>query len=225
MLKAIVFDFDGTLTKKGTNVWKKIWSSLGYDTDEQSYYKQLFHKFFQGEITHNDWCDLTCEKFKEKNFSMKDLIEIADKVELLKNVKESIKWLYEHGFHLHIVSGNILPVIYRVMGDTIKYFESINANDMFFDNNGIINKIVGTKYDFEGKSRFVKNYTQISGISIAEILFVGNGENDKWVYQSGCKTLCINPDEEARAEDRKIWHKAVNQIEDFSELIEFIKQM
>lgn len=225
MIKDIIFDFDGTLTKKGTNVWKRIWAKMGYDVDENSYYKSLFYKYNNKEITHQDWCDLTCAKFRDRGFTSRDLIEIADKVQLLSNVQDTVKKLHEQGCHLHIVSGNIAPVIYRVLGDSAKYFDSINANDMHFDENGIIDKIVGTKYDFEGKARFIENYIKIKRISPQDVLFIGNGGNDKWVYESGCKTLCINPDLDANSDDRQIWNNLVNEIEDYSVIADIVREM
>ena len=35
---------------------------------------------------------------------------------------------------------------------------------------------------------------KIKGYDPCDILFVGNSVNDEWVYQSGAKTLCVNPD-------------------------------
>ena len=39
-MKAVFFDFDGTLTCKSPNIWKSIWEELGYDTGAGSEYKK-----------------------------------------------------------------------------------------------------------------------------------------------------------------------------------------
>ena len=31
-MKAVIFDFDGTLTEKKGNLWKRIWKELDWDT-------------------------------------------------------------------------------------------------------------------------------------------------------------------------------------------------
>lgn len=36
-MKAVIFDFYGKLTSKRGNLWKKIWQSLGYNIDPDSY--------------------------------------------------------------------------------------------------------------------------------------------------------------------------------------------
>ena len=63
-MKAVVFDFDGTLTYKSRNVWKAIWQDLGYDISKESYFAQIYMAFIRKEISHQKWCYLTCEKFK-----------------------------------------------------------------------------------------------------------------------------------------------------------------
>ena len=30
-MKAVIFDFDGTLTERRGNLWKRIWKELGHD--------------------------------------------------------------------------------------------------------------------------------------------------------------------------------------------------
>ena len=68
-MKAVIFDFDGTLTEKKGNLWKRIWKELGWDTGPDSYYVSLFKRFMSGNITHRQWCELTLEAFQEKGFT------------------------------------------------------------------------------------------------------------------------------------------------------------
>ena len=51
MKKAIVFDFDGTLTKKDQNIWKMLWEKCGYDTGPKSLYVNLYIKAPQVDKT------------------------------------------------------------------------------------------------------------------------------------------------------------------------------
>lgn len=71
-MKAVIFDFDGTLTEKKGNLWKRIWQSLGYDIGSDSYYVSLFKRFMSGNITHKQWCEFTLEAFKEKGFNKRN---------------------------------------------------------------------------------------------------------------------------------------------------------
>ena len=33
--------------------------------------------------------------------------------------------------------------------------------------------------------------------------------NDEWVYKSGARTLCVNPDE-TKSENKEIWNKVIH---------------
>lgn len=207
-MKAVIFDFDGTLTEKKGNLWKKIWQSLGYDIGLNSYYVSLYKRFMSGDITHKQWCELTLEAFKEKGFNKQKLNMLTDNMTLIQGADDLIKNLHSKGLELHIVSGNIVSVIKKVLGENKKYFTSIKANEFLFDEHGNIAEIVGTKYDHEGKATYIKELCQRKGYKPSEILFIGNSMNDEWVYTSGARTLCVNPDD-TKSENRTIWNKVL----------------
>lgn len=207
-MKAVIFDFDGTLTEKKGNLWKKIWQSLGYDIGPDSYYVSLFKRFMSGNITHKQWCKFTLEAFKEKGFNKQKLDNLTDNMSLIQGAEDLIKHLYSNGLELHIVSGNIVSVIKKVLGENKKYITCIKANEFVFDENGELADIIGTQYDHEGKAKYIKELCKQKGCAPSEVLFIGNSMNDEWVYKSGARTLCVNPDE-TQSENREIWHKVV----------------
>ena len=218
-LKAVIFDFDGTITKKGNNIWKAIWKRLGYDVGPNSYYRELFKNFLNNEITHQQWCNLTCQAFIERKMDYLILKSIAEETQLCDGALETFKELKKRGFSLHIVSGNIKNAIAVVLGENIKYFDSINANKMIFDENGELSYIEGTKYDFKGKAKFIENLKNKNNLKSQDIIFVGNGENDEWVYTSGCKTICVNPESNVNFKNQQIWNKCLGNVSDFKKLI------
>ena len=119
-MKAVIFDFDGTLTEKQGNLWKKIWKTLGYDVGAESYYVSLFKMFMNEQISHKEWCDLTCEAFQTKGFNEQLLNGIIKNMVLMYGADDLIKKLYSQGVELHIVSGNIVDVIEKVLGENKK---------------------------------------------------------------------------------------------------------
>lgn len=221
-MKAIIFDFDGTLTYKSRNVWKAIWQDLGYDTGKTSYFAQIYMEFMRKEITHQDWCDKTCEKLLDKAMGIEELKAVASEIKLINGFEETIKALHDEGYSLNIVSGCVGGVIRAVIGkENLKYFDTISANKMIFDEGGYLEDIIGTKYDFEGKALFIDDFKQKTGCESKDILFIGNGHNDEWAYLSGCRTLCINPEDTCSA-NRSVWHKAVDNMTDLKEILPFI---
>ena len=217
-MKAVVFDFDGTLTEENFKLWKKIWKELGYEIGENSYYESLVKSFMSGKITHKQWCELTLKAFQERGFTEQKLDEITKGIVLIDGVEDLFKYLKTKGVELHIVSGNIVSVIKKVLRQNVGYITAIKANEFLFDKQGKLVEIVGTKYDYEGKATYIKELCKKMGCKPQEILFVGNSINDEWVCKSGVKTICVNPDE-ANIRDSYVWNKVIytNNLMDLKE--------
>ncbi len=217
-MKAVFFDFDGTLTTKSPNIWKAIWRTCGYETTKDSYFTELFTKFIKGQISHQKWCDLTCEKFKDKKFDIYKLKDISKQINLIDGLEYFLKELKSQGYSLHIISGNIKQVIHMVLGNNVKYFDSINANKFEFNEKGNLKKIHGTNYDFEGKAKFIDEYKLKTNSRAEDLYFVGNSDNDEWAYKSGCKTICINP-ENTDINNSNVWHKVRKNVTNINEIL------
>jgi len=193
MQKAIIFDFEGTLTKKNQNIWKMLWEICGYETDKSSLYSKLYVGFVVNKkITREECFNLTCEAFKNKNLSYSQLYSVSKSIELTDRAKELILKLYNSGYKLFIVSGSIIDTIELVLGDYVKYFEAIEANKCVFDSNGKLQKLILTDYDYEGKAKFIELLKE-QGYTKDNIVFIGNGYNDEWAYKTGCLTICFKP--------------------------------
>ncbi len=218
-MKAVMFDFDGTITKSNGNIWKELWNDLGYFTGKESLYKCLYYEFVKGNISHEEWCDLTCEKFKAKGLTEESFLKRAKNIELMDGAKDTFKRLFDEGYSLHIVSGNFKNVIEQTLGDSVVYFDNISANDAVFDNNGVISAINGTDFDFDGKARYIDLYKEITKSDSEEIIFVGNGDNDEWAHLSGCKTICLNPDDNVEKDNSEKWHTVLENVGDLREIL------
>ena len=219
-VQAIVFDFDGTLTKDKINrtTWEKIWIGLGYSEKDC---QELHQRYNKKEISHSEWCKITEEKFIERHLHKRILDGIAGKIHLMKGVRKTFKKLYNAGIKIYIVSGSIDCIIKEVLGDLKQYIEIIQANNFKFDEDGYLAEIVGTRYDFEGKSYFITKIAEQLNISPKDILFIGNSINDRFAYQSGAKTLCINP-VLTDPSDNKVWHNYIQTCENLEEIFRFL---
>ncbi len=218
--KAIVFDFDGTLThpQNGETTWEKIWLKLGYEINECA---KLHQQFSRAKISHRKWCQITEQKFKQKKLDKKILDEISDEIILVDGVFETLKELSDSGITLYVCSGSINYIISRVLGENKFYFEEIKANRFTFDRSGFLKDIIGTKYDFEGKSDYLKQIALENDIQPYEILFVGNSLNDEWAHQSGALTLCVNP--RLTNPDQHIqWSYSIRSMSNLSQIKKFI---
>ena len=221
-MKAVMFDFDGTLTKPGQNFWRKIWIALGYDlTDKNCEYYTQFTNFLSKKITYQEWCNQNTESFRNKNFNIGLINDLAKTIKLNDGFEEFIKILKANNISLHIVSGNFVEVIKQVLGDNAKYFDSINANKLDLYPDGSLKGIIGTNYDFEGKAKFIVEYKEKHNLKPEEICFVGNGDNDEYAHLSGCKTICINP-EKTDGNNKTLWHTTLNNVTNLTQLLDEI---
>lgn len=219
-IKAVVFDFDGTLASTNLNrtTWEEIWVALGYDVELCRRYHEQFNS---GIIDHATWCKITEDYFIKRNMHRQTLDAIAKRIRLIPGVKDVLEILYKNDIKVYIVSGSILHVIRAVLGSNFIYIDGIKANQFFFNIQGLLESIVGTRYDFEGKSVFIQELAAELKISSSEILFVGNSLNDEYAHISGAKTLCINP-RLTDAENRVIWHNCIERCIDLKEILPYV---
>ena len=190
-VKAVVFDFDGTLTIKNDNksCWQRIWYKIG---DPNNLCSEYYNMYKRREINHKEWCELTLEYFKEKKLTIEQLDEIAQEILLMPDCEQVFKILKENDINIYICSGSIYTIINKVIGNINKYVTEIRANNFVFNEN-VIHEINGTKYDFEGKRKYVEEIATKLNSDINQIAFVGNSDNDIYVGQSGARTILVNP--------------------------------
>ena len=188
---------------------------------ENSLYKKLYNDFIFNKISHQEWCDLSLKEYKSKGMNFLLLDKLASEIELMAGAEETFKSLKAKGFSLHIVSGNITYVIEKVLGQNIKYFDTIVANEMLFDVSGKLTYIRGTKYDCEGKAEYIKKICNMTNTLPKDTYFIGNGYNDEWAYLTGCNTVCINSDDADQTNTTK-WHKSLS-VNNLTELLEILE--
>lgn len=216
----VVFDFDGTLTsgKTAKTTWETLWTDLGYDI---RLCKQFHQQYDQHEISHEEWCKITEEKFRAHKLNKTSVDKIASNICLIQGIKETFIELSRRNIKIFIVSGSIKTIISLALNNLCKYVEQINANEFCFDSNGYLEKIIGTKYDFEGKATFISEIAFRYEIPESDILFVGNSINDRFAYLSGAKTLCINP-KLTDPTNRNIWNNCIPLCDNLTNILQFI---
>jgi phosphoserine phosphatase len=100
-------------------------------------------------------------------------------------------------------------------------FIEIKSNRMTFNENGKLDRIIGTKFDFKGKASYIEKISNELNIKPYEILFVGNSNNDQLAYTSGAVTLCVNPRLTDPFEDKK-WNNTINDMQNLDEILKYI---
>ena len=219
--KVVIFDFDGTLTKpsQAANTWEALWVILGYSVKEcERYHRQ----FSNHEINHDEWCEITEKRFIEAGCCREHLKKAAETAELVDDTEKVIFELRSNGIVLYILSGSIKQYIEYVLGrDLSKCFKEIKANRFFFDDQGKLEGIIGTPYDFEGKARFVTKIMRDGNYRPDDIIYIGNSFNDEFVYTTGVETLCVNP-LGTDFYNNKVWHNYIRNPRSLREILPYI---
>jgi len=218
--KAVVFDFDGTLTVKNNDVsmWHMIWEHLG-GQDGLDERKDLYNRY-KDDLDYNIWCEKTADYFKEKSLDKNKMLKIAEKIVLIKDIETTLKILSSNNISLYICSGSLDFFIEHSLGELVKYFKEISANKIYMKGD-IFDAIGGTKYDYEGKSVYISDVVAVKeNIEPADILFIGNSDNDEKVISSGAKTLLINPAH--TSSDKTKWKYNLGSINSLKEILPFV---
>jgi phosphoserine phosphatase len=181
------------------------------------------NQFTSKKITHNEWCKITLNNFREKKLSKKDLKEIANKIIFIKNLESLLKELENLNIKMYILSGSIVELIEAKLDSFENYFVDISANKFHFNREGLLKDIIGTKYDFKGKATFLKEVIIKEKIAPFEVLYVGNSINDIWAYESGVKTLCVNPIN-TNSYNRIQWRDSIQNMKSALEILNFVNK-
>ena len=148
--KAVIFDFDGTLTVgRANNVWKMLYLELGYEIGEGSNYRNSFLSFKNKQYDYASWVEVNKKDFIYGGLNKEIFNNVLKEIKLIKGLEKTLKALTEKGIKLFILSGNIIYSIKHVLGDLANYFTEISANDAIFDEDDDLVDLIATKYDFE----------------------------------------------------------------------------
>ena len=190
--RAIVFDFDGTLTteRNAGTTWERLWQAAGLTRDECADHHQRFRK---KELSHREWCAFTRDRFRHARLTREQVNAVARSIELAPNTRRVLEDLKQKKVHLSILSGSIKSVIREALGDCYDLFDEVRANEIDFDDDGIVEDIIGTRFDFETKPDFIRELIRDRRLDPLDVLFVGNSVNDAWASRAGARTLCVNP--------------------------------
>lgn len=217
-MKTIVFDFDGTLTKRNNEIWRKIWLSLdAADIDDI-----LYDKYNHGELTYNQWSKEVEKEFVKRKVNIKLLDSLIKEIEMMENIEITLKQLKQMGYSLRILSGGIDYAIKSLLKENVKYFDDIRTNIFIFDNNGFLIATKDTNSDERGKAQYILNYAKETNTDVKDIIFIGNGNNDRFVAQTGCHTICLNP-YNTNHENKNIWHTYIDNTNNLNDIIKVIK--
>jgi phosphoserine phosphatase len=104
------------------------------------------------------------------------LDEVADKIELTKGARTTIRTLRRLGFHCGVVSGGFRQVIDPLAHDLMLDF--VAANELEVVDGRLTGRVVGPIIDRAGKAKALRDFANQAGVPMEQTVAVGDGAND-----------------------------------------------
>lgn len=219
--KLVIFDFDGTLSKPNAlpNSWARIWAKINRQEDDD----RLYGMYKRGEIDYNQWAVEVLKVYRDAKVDKNLLSDIARETILLDESEYVLNYLHSKDIKVIVLSDGIKNIIEYVLGQCEKYIFRIEAQEILYDEDGIVNGITSLNHFIEDKSQYVNMILKELSLKPSEVIFFGNGKNDEEVYKSGVKTVCLNPDD-ADFENKTIWHNVIMHTNSLKPIFPFIEE-
>jgi phosphoserine phosphatase len=209
-IELVVFDFDGTLTHE-PNSWGLIHKDLGV----HDHAKKNADLFFANKIDYLKWAELDINLWKSKKLHYSHLMKvIKEKIKAIDGAKETIRKLKENKIKTLVISSGL-----DVICDHFKEFldfDEFYANKLVFDENKIL-KGIEIMVGFN-KDDLLLEFIKKEGISIDNVVSVGDNINDVQLFNITPISIAINP------KDNSIIDSASHTIytEDLQDILDII---
>ncbi|WP_297496940.1 HAD-IB family phosphatase [Thermococcus sp.] len=184
MVRLIAFDLEGTLVKSVSG-WVELHKKFG--TWEKG--KEYAELFFSGEIDYVAWAELDASLWK--GHTREEVMEWAESVEYMDYAPELIAFLKENDFKIAILSSGLKCLAERIGGELGADY--IYANELVFDEKGVITGKVNPVVDFKSKGAILRELKEELKPELT--VAVGDGYNDLSMFSEADVSIAINPHE------------------------------
>lgn len=203
MVRLTAFDLEGTLVKSVSG-WVELHKKFG--TWEKG--KEYAERFFAGEFDYATWAELDASLWK--GHTKDEILEWANSVEYMEGAKELIEFLRKNDFKIAILSSGLMCLAERVARELgVDY---VFANELIFDENGVITGEVNPAVDFQGKGAILRKLK--NELKPELTIAVGDGYNDLSMFRVADVSIAINPHEGVEGD---------HNVESLHEVMEIIR--
>jgi phosphoserine phosphatase/predicted alpha/beta hydrolase family esterase len=189
----IGFDLDGTLLRGYQYSWTLVWNYLEV---QPAVWKEALRNFVTGKRTFSDykaWCEHDYLHMRAKGLRKEAFAEITRGVTATKNLVEALRTLRTEGFVLALISGGIDTFLEQKIPNANQLFDYICINRLKYDDQSMVCGIEPTPFDFAGKAVALETICKEYGVTLAEAVFVGEGNNDEDVANAAGLSIAYPP--------------------------------
>ncbi|NJF24114.1 HAD-IB family phosphatase [Thermococcus sp. Bubb.Bath] len=181
-MRLAAFDLEGTLVKSVSG-WVELHKRFG-TWDKGSEYAQMF---FNGEIDYATWARLDASLWR--GHRREEILEWVESLEYMEGVRELFDFLRRNDFKTAILSSGLMCLASRV-GKELEA-DYVFANELVFDENGVLTGEVYPHVDFTGKGPILRRLKEELRPELT--VAVGDGYNDIAMFREADVSIAINP--------------------------------
>jgi phosphoserine phosphatase len=177
--------------------------------------------YSDGKISFSTWCEGLVKKYKDLGLNKKKLDQIIrDNMKIHDGVPETIHYLKPRGIKTAIISGGIYNLYDYFSKKHILKFDYVNfSTKLIFDTKGEIVDATYSSYDYdkEGKLEILKEMCKSAKVSLDEVVYVGDSNNDISVFKN-CTGVAFASD----SEELKKRAKHIIEGNNMQELLKYV---
>ena len=206
--KLVVFDMEGTIFKSRVNfklndrefvggVWTLLCDILGDDASAAN--KKNYERFVNRHNPHYEgrypgyfnFVEDTILIHKKYGLTKTQFYDVINTVPYFGGVGETFSKLQEHGIRIALISGGLKALAERVVMDY--GLDSCFASAEYYWQGENLHRWNINPTDIDHKKTLVESLHRDLGIRRKQILFVGDGDNDKDIAEYCDAAIAFNP--------------------------------
>lgn len=234
-MKIVCFDIDGTLVEG--NSWLYLTKGLGASTKKHI---EIFHQARKGKISFEKAEELLLRMWRKGGEKSKKILrkifpiflklrfgpkrreiteekvrEIFSKVKLKPEAKEIISYLKRKGYKVYLVSGAI-DIYVEEIAKKLSVDGYYASASLGFNREGILERIYYEPNQGEKKIEALKDIAEKLSISIDEIVFVGDSDNDIDAFRVTGHGIVVNSSND---ELNSVAWKKIKSLEEIKDIL------
>ena len=187
--KLVCFDLDGTIIDETIFIWQTIHDHLCTDKNKR---QQAMDDFYNNKISYSAWALHDVDMWRQAGATKKEILKALEPLKLMNGARETLAELKKKGLKLAIISGSLNIAIEKVLPEYNEIFDYVYINELFFDSDGRIGRVIPTKYDMKHKATALKEICEKENIKPDECVFIGDHHNDVDVAKMSGLSISFN---------------------------------
>lgn len=178
-IRLVAIDLDGTLIPQCS--WQVLNLAMGVTSEEDEHFFRIYH---EGKISYREWIDVIIGLYRQRgNLSRGFISDALRQCRPRPGAREAIADLKACGFELALISGT-MDVMVKAMAEELGIGLFAYNSEFVFDGQDRLAEVRLAGEDDDVKLANLHGMCQRLGIRLDECVCVGDGRNDRLLFQA-----------------------------------------